>query len=100
MSTVTRVVQNSMLRLKVQFLDVNGDPVDPTTTTISYKNPAGAITSKVYNTATDVVRTGAGAFYHDLTFNASGTWYYSWAGTGAAQVTGQKMVVVDPLLVV
>ena len=75
--------------LSAAFATKAGVATDPTTVTVRVKNPAGTVTDYVYGTDEEVVRDSDGAFHLDVLVDASGTWYYRCAGTGAVQAAAE-----------
>jgi len=57
---------------------VNDVATDPTTLRIDITAPDLTVTSYEWLADPEVVRTGTGTFYFDLTPNAPGTWSYAW----------------------
>lgn len=65
--------------------------IDPTTVSAAYKNPSGVVLTKVYGSDADVVRSGTGSFYMDISITVSGEYWYRWIGTGTGQAAGESM---------
>ena len=68
------------VRLTATFKNLNNIEADPTAVTLKVRDPSGTETSYAYPVA--VTRSGLGVYYHDLTFDKSGNWFYRWVGTG------------------
>ena len=68
---------------------------DPGALTVKYKNPAGTVTTKVYDTDPEVVRSATGIYYIDITVDAAGYWFYRFASStsGVASAEGYFDVV-------
>lgn len=72
---------------------VSGATTDPTTVTLSVKAPSGTVTSYTYAAGT-VIKSGTGAYHKDLTVTETGTWYYSFVGTGAVATAVEGTFIV------
>jgi len=74
------------VRLKGEFTDPNDSdaPIDPTTITVKYKQPGGALVTHVFGVDAEVIKSGTGVYYEDVTLTASGNFTFKWFGTGNA----------------
>ena len=63
---------------------VNGLPINPTTTTLRIKNPAGTTTTYTYVSG-DLTRENTGVFYRMIELSAAGDYRVSFEGTGACE---------------
>jgi hypothetical protein len=68
--------------------------IDPTTVSVSVKDPSGTIVTKVYGTDTEVKKPRTGTFYIDVTANAVGVWHYRFFSTGTGQAAEENSFVV------
>jgi VCBS repeat-containing protein len=66
-----------LVTLRVAFVDSAGEPVDPTTVTLTVQDPDGGQTSPSTSSSETGVYTGT------VTPDASGVWRYRFTGTGA-----------------
>lgn len=66
------------------FTDFTGNPVDPTTVSVSIKKPDGTIDGPFTLAATQVVREALGVFHYDYTPATTGHYLYRWVTTGTA----------------
>ncbi len=90
----------SLVRSTARFVDVNGNPKDPTTTTLKYRAASGStvtITSPVHDGGTD-----SGTFHFDIDttgWNGPGNELYTcqWVGAGNVQAPGLDYFQVEPL---
>jgi hypothetical protein len=82
-----RIYQNSTVRIPVNFQDADAADVDPTTITFKLYSPDAAITTYVYNTDTEILRTSEGDYYVDVTPNLPGRWCFRWESTGTNLAT-------------
>lgn len=64
------------VRLTGTFTDNAGTVADPTTVTVTVTNPAGVVTNPA------ATKDSVGVYHVDLTPTVSGTWRYSFSGTG------------------
>ena len=72
-------------RLSVTFKDIAGTETDPTVVTFKMREPDGALTTFVYPTDSELVRTAAGKFQVDWPIAKQGRHVGAWVGTGAAE---------------
>lgn len=78
---------DTTVRLAVLFTNAtDGQPVDPDTVTLYVEVADGTKTEIVYGVGS-IIRTGIGAYYHDLVADEVGTYLYKWQGSGAVAVT-------------
>lgn len=70
------------IRVTSIFTNSTAAAVDPTTITYKYKDPSGNVTTLVYGSDADVVRSTQGTYYIDITLDEAGTWHDRIAGTG------------------
>lgn len=76
--------QGTRIRSTATFTNAASANTDPDTVTVKYRVGTGTVTSKVYGTDVEVVKSATGIFYIDLDVGTSdGTWYVRWEGTGA-----------------
>ena len=73
--------QGQKVRCSVVFT-VDGVATDPSTVTCKVKNPAGTISTYVYDTDVEVVKTDVGAYYLDVVTDKKGEWNFRFEGTG------------------
>lgn len=93
MSMVRTIYKGSTARVIGEFVGSNtplGDPVtgpflEPSTVTFKFKTPAGATTTYVFGTNSQLVRDGIGQYHVDIDANQVGVFYYQWTSTGAYQ---------------
>lgn len=72
---------------------VSGTATDPTTVTLSVKEPDGTVTSYTY-AAAEITKSTTGVYYKDISIDASGTWSYRWVGTGAVATAEEGQFLV------
>lgn len=84
----------TLVRLTTTFTvsDVN---TDPTTITFKIKVPAGTITTYVYGTDGQLVRSAAGIYYVDYPTAAEGIHAWRMAGTGACVAAEEQRFIVE-----
>lgn len=73
--------KGDLVRVTGAFTNTAGAAIDPTTVTFSFRINAGATVTYVYPTT--VVKDAVGNYHVDIDANASGTFHYRWAGSGA-----------------
>jgi hypothetical protein len=62
---------------------INGVLTDPTTTTLTIKDPSGVITTPA------LVHDSTGNFHWDQLATLAGTYWFTFVGTGACAAAGQ-----------
>lgn len=67
---------NQKVKLKVKFRDEDGNLADPSSVSLTVKDPAGA------DTTPSITNDGTGLRSAIVTGNAEGTWHWRWVGTG------------------
>ncbi len=70
----------------VNSSDVN---TDPTTITFKLKDPSGNITTFIYLTDAEVVKSGTGVYYFDNILDEEGVYHYRFEGTGVLVASGE-----------
>jgi len=73
------------LRVAVSFLDDVGDPADPTGLVYTQRIDREDIDTLTYGVDDALVRQELGIFYVDISLAVSGTYAYSFIGTGAVE---------------
>jgi flagellar hook assembly protein FlgD len=93
------VLIGNIIKVKATFKDEDGDVQDPTTVQVRVKNPSASVTTYVYGTDPEVVRTSKGVYYIEIdTIAQPGTFEFVWNSTGNYQAAGQtEFTVVDTL---
>jgi hypothetical protein len=83
------------VRISARLTTIAGQLVDPTTLTLTIKNPAGASVTYTYGVGPEIKREGLGKFYADYGALTPGIYKYKWSSTGAilATASGQFDVV-------
>lgn len=84
----------ALVRLSAAFTNDELDPpeVDPDTITCKVKKPAGSpeVTTYVYGTDVELVRTAQGSYHVDVIVDVAGTWFYRFEGTGQGQSAAES----------
>ena len=62
----------------------------------SVKDPAGAVTTYVYLTDAQLVRSGAGVYYADVRFTTAGPWFVRHWSTGTGEAAAEQSYFVKP----
>ena len=90
-----------LIRLSAAFTDPNSndDPIDPSTVTVLWKDPAGTVTTKIYLTDAEVIRASLGNFHADVDMDTAGEWSSRWEGSGTGQAAEEHSWIVRPKLV-
>lgn len=71
--------KGDQVRLSVSFTDANGAAANPSSVTLKYRNPAGAVTTIAHGS---LVNTPTGTFSYDLTVDQAGVWAYRFEAAG------------------
>lgn len=82
------------VRCTALFRNLAGVLFDPTTVSVSVRKPDGTITTKVYGTDAEVIKTSVGNYYIDVNGNASGNWFYRWFSTGTGQAAAERPFII------
>lgn len=94
---MSTILAGNLVRLSSPVTDINGTLVDPTTISVSVRDPNNTIAT--YTTATNppVVRAGVGDYYIDLTPTTVGHYLVVWQTTGNGQaVATDEFDIADP----
>lgn len=95
--TINPYDKGSLVRLDGPFRDFDtGDPVDPADVFISYKNPAGTITTLQYGVDPAVQRLAPGDYRIEIDVTMSGMWHWRWFATGIGQASDEGQFYVRP----
>jgi MarR-like DNA-binding transcriptional regulator SgrR of sgrS sRNA len=70
-------------RLQTTFKGIDGVNADPTTVTFELQKPDGTLTTYIYLTDAELVKSTTGIYYVDWPFTVSGRHKVHWNGTGA-----------------
>jgi len=83
------------IRVTSTYVDpFNSDtPIDPEDVMFSVRSPCGAVTTYVYGTDTEVVRTDTGVYHVDITIDAAGVWHVRGWSTGDGQAAEEAELV-------
>jgi len=71
--------------LTAEFVDLNGDAIDPTAVTLLYRPPIGELMTLLYGIDEEIIRDAAGKYHADIEIDIAGKWGYRWASTGTGQ---------------
>jgi len=68
----------------------NGDAViDPTVVKLSYRNPAGTVTTWTYGGG-EITKDSTGNYSANIDANVAGRWFYRWWSTGTGAAAEEK----------
>ena len=70
------------IRLTCSFTNLAGTATDPTTVTFKIREPDGTITTYIYGTDAEVVKSSTGVFYVEWILAQGGLTLYAFIGTG------------------
>ena len=82
-----RIYVNSTVRIPVNFQDATGADTDPSTVTFKLYSPSAEISTYVYGTNAEVLKTSVGDYYIDVTPDEPGRWHFRWESTGTNKAT-------------
>jgi hypothetical protein len=96
---LTGYLRGELVRVSVAFTNNAGAAGDPTTVTLKYRPPGGAIVPIVYPAA-GIVKDSTGNYHADIdTSSAAGIWRYRWEGTSPVQSAAEaQFTVIDSAL--
>jgi len=77
----TDYVQGEMIRISVQFTDIDGNPADPDTIKLEIKDPSGNLATVEYG-VDPVSKDGVGSYYYDQEADEVGRWRAYWYTEG------------------
>jgi DNA-binding beta-propeller fold protein YncE len=77
---------------------IGGTATDPTTVTISYRNPNGVVVN-VGGTAVAVTNPSTGVYKLDIAANIPGKWHYQFLGAGTVVALAENFFIVDPKVI-
>jgi hypothetical protein len=75
-----------------------GTIVDPATLRFRFKNPAGTITTYIYGTDAQLVRSATGVYYVQLLCESAGFWSWEYKATTPDCVLQGRFKIKDSLL--
>ena len=81
-------------RVYAEFTDLNGNPVDPTSITVTVKAPNRDDIDTL--APVQVVQTATGRYHFDVDLDAEGTWRFKWTVTGALHAAEEGHLKVRP----
>lgn len=55
---------------------LNGEPADPATVRIYYKDPSGTIVTKTYGVDPEIAKESSGVYSFSISLDEAGSWYY------------------------
>jgi len=82
--------KGQLVKSQATFTDGDGNVLDPTTVTVQYESPTGTVTTKVYVTDVEVVKSSTGVYYININANEVGRWYIYWSSTGTGQAAKES----------
>jgi len=71
------------VRTQGTFQDLLEVDTDPSTITFKFKDPASTITTYIYGTDAELVKSATGVYYVDLILSQEGEYHYRFEGTGS-----------------
>lgn len=77
----------SQIRLSAAFT-VSGVATDPTTVSLTVKDPTGTETIYTY-AAAQIVKDSTGNYHYDLTASTTGAYYYGFSASGTVVAASQ-----------
>jgi hypothetical protein len=90
-----RIHQGTTIRIPVNFQNDEDEDIDPGTVTFKLiSHESGAITTYVYGTDEELIKTGTGDYYVDVTPTEAGHYTYRWETTGTNQLLATEGVFV------
>jgi len=85
------------IRETATFKNASSAVADPTTVKCHVEAPSGGVTSHTYAVSTgDIVRSGTGVYYLDITTTGHGRYEVRWTGTGTVIASVEGWFSVRP----
>lgn len=83
-----------LVRVAVEFRNLAGELLDPSTVSFEFQQPGAAKTTYVHGTHNQLVRASLGRFQVDISATTAGVvaWRFFSTGTGQAAVSGSFVV--------
>lgn len=78
-----------LVRVTGTFTTLAGAATDPTSVFFSFKTPSGTTTTYTYGTDAQLVKSGVGIYYVDVSITEKGNWYYRFFSTGTGQTADE-----------
>ena len=75
----------------------NGTVHDPTTVSVTIREPDGTATTYVYGTDAEVTKASTGVYNCDWSIDQSGQHFYRWFATGTGQASEESSFLVKEL---
>lgn len=82
-----RIYPGAVLAITASFAAEDDSAIDPDTVTFKTFSPCYGVTSYVYGTDAEVIRTGIGVYRAEFSPDRAGRWHYRWETTGTGAVT-------------
>lgn len=79
-----------------EFKNNAGTLTDPTTISVTIRQPSGTKTTYIYNTNPEVVRDSAGTYTISFVPDSAGPWGIYWLGTGTVPRATEVFVTINP----
>lgn len=79
-----------LVRVTGTFTTLAGAATDPTSVFFSFKTPSGTITIYQYGVDAQVIKSGTGIYYVDVSVTAPGNWNYRFYSTGTGQTADES----------
>jgi hypothetical protein len=87
--------EGDLVRVTGTFTNAAGTAVDPAAVTAYCRNPSRVVTTFVYGTDVEVVRSATGVYYMDINANEPGLWRYGFRSTGSGQGADEHRFYVE-----
>ena len=69
-------------------------PLDPTTVSVSVKDPSGNVDTYLFGTDAEVVQSAVGVYYINVDADEAGSFYVRWFSTGTGQAGKERRFTV------
>lgn len=80
-----------LVRISAEFTNnETGATLDPDVVKLSYKAPAGTLTTLTYGIDAALVRDDTGHYHADISASTAGLWRYRWFSTGNGQAAEES----------
>jgi|SRR5690606_12147698 len=79
-----------------EFKNSSGVLTNPTSVTVTVREPDDTKTTYTYGTDPEVVRDSTGIYYISIVPDAAGPWGFYWLGTGTVPRSTEDFVLITP----
>lgn len=93
---MTRYLRGALAQVDADIRNQQGVLADPTSLKLCVRKPDGTVSVYEWKKDEIITRTNTGQFNAKIDLSEAGSWEYRWEATGAVQVPGGGVLLVDP----